>query len=299
MSVAILGVVAACRDRAVEPREDDANPPDVPSGSEAPRDVAPSFADGGESELVREAGTIAIEAFGDAGRLGWKCSGSQISLLGAAVDPRCAVADRAGRSTRDASAPASGTAAGAARGILQEARREGNAVVFSLVNHGSAVVELPLRFHAGHPELAFSVLAEMADGAVFELAPPLLDVPSAPTVAEDRLSAGAGRGGPPVDPRDRPAPALRVHSALVRLAAGGTARARLVIDPRVARRLDPGCVDPADGGAKVDGGARLGCAPARLPPGRAVLHIGQLVASIDAGPPARVEWMSPASSDPR
>jgi len=240
----------------------------------------------------------------DAGAIEPACAGAALSLLGAAVDPRCAVTDREwddlvrafGSVEAEARAGAPNARAvkrpraNAEPMLRHEARRDGDAIVVSIVNRGSAPISVPLRYHPGHPELAFSVLAEPAGGrGVFELVPPKYDVPEqAPATARGRHPL---RGV--LVELDGGSAFSRVHSARIRLAPGGAARARLVIDPRIAKRLDRAC---SDAGARPSGagdGAGSECLPARLPSGRTVLHVGQLVTGIDAGEPARVEWDAP------
>lgn len=271
-----------------------------------------------EGEAADAAGNVARglearaeEARRDAGTVDPACEGPVLSLLAAAVDPRCAVAERewtelahaAGEAAAGVpgTAGAGGTVGSAAtpKGILrQQARREGDHVVLSIVNGGKAPVVVPLRYHPGHPELAFSVLAESEGRGVYELAPPS----NAATAIE---SGGAGattgtRARHPVRPDvlgelDAGATREHVHSARIRLPPGGVARARLTIDPRIVKRLDRTCTDAgarslARGG---DGGAAEECSPGRLPKGRVVLYVGQLVTALDAGEPARVEWEAP------
>ncbi|MBX3264176.1 MAG: hypothetical protein KF782_31180 [Labilithrix sp.] len=256
----------------------------------------------------------------DAGDVDPACEGVELSLLAAAVDARCAISDTewaaltrpedGANGSAGRGAPAGGAAVAPRRdtaaarqdavGLRQEARREGDRIVVSIVNGGAAPLVVPLRYHPGRPELAFSVLAESDARALYELAPPSWD---APLDGSTRRDAGDARRAPLLRPDGGPAIA-RVHTALIRLAPGGAARARLAIDPRIVKRLDRRCgdagdVSPPDGGGLVgegrsrDAGAPDGCLPARLAAGRVVLHVGQLVAAIDAGEPARVAWDVP------
>ncbi|MDB4946247.1 MAG: hypothetical protein JWP97_5781, partial [Labilithrix sp.] len=146
------------------------------------------------------------------------------------------------------------------RGVLlvQEAEPAGpGAVTLRLVNKGSASATLPLSFHGKLP--AFSVLAEDAHHTIYELAPPALAL------------ADPGQGA-------------RAHFAAILLLPGGSAAARLTVLPAIAKVLGRGATDPCK--ARPDGGA---CAAAALPAGHYVLHVGQLLADVEAGPPARVE----------
>ncbi|MBX3202199.1 MAG: hypothetical protein KF894_28980 [Labilithrix sp.] len=227
------------------------------------------------------------------------CEGAELGLLAAAVDPRCAISEQewsALSRSFDGPGPGGGAPADARAALRQEARREGNRIVVSVVNGGVAPAIVPLRYHPGRPDLAFSVLAESDGGAVFELAPPRGD--ASPATARDarreRRAALLGfDGGAAVE---------RVYVASIRLAPGGAAHARLTIDPRIVKRLDrrcgdagagaPSAADPRDG-ERRDGSAPGGCLPQRLASGHVVLYVGQLVASVDVGAPARVEWEVP------
>jgi hypothetical protein len=135
------------------------------------------------------------------------CEGANISLLEAASDPSCVAAGREWAAAAEAGAPK----------LAQEATRDGDGVVFAIVNRGTTTVRVPLRY--SKPELAFSVLAESkAPRGVFELAPPTLVV-----------DAGAP---------------THVQSAIIVLPPGGRASVRLSIDRRIVGRLDRRC----DGG---------------------------------------------------
>lgn len=293
-------------------------PPSASASSRSGDSVA-----AGEDAAQRDAASVAArvgEARRDAGGVDAPCEGGELSLLAAAVDPRCAVSEREWRAmqedasvqVRDGGARADGSARASGRGALrQEARRDGDHVVLSLVNGGTTPIVVPLRFHPGRPELAFSVLAESEQKAVFVLEPPSNDTPGEPP----RIDAGAeavlrSLGLGDFDfafGLDAGSSFLRVHSARIRLAPGGAARARLAIDPRIAKRLDRSCGAASSGASSAarassgpgvhDGGRGVGpdpaCQPPRLPKGRVVLYVGQLVASVDAGEPARVEWDAP------
>ncbi len=254
-------------------------------------------------QLARGLEERADEARRDAGELHGACEGAALSLLTAAVDPRCAVTEREWNDlVRAADSAASTARVGAGDGpkskvrLRQEARREGDNVVVSIVNGGSTPLVVPLRYHPGHPELAFSVLAESEGHGVFELAAPRNDAPAHEPPGPAKASTAGGR--PFVRPStlselDAGAAYQRVHSARIRLPPGGVARARLVIDPRIVKRLDRTCSDAGARSRRDGGGDEDECLPARLPKGRVVLHVGQLVTATEAGEPARVEWDAP------
>lgn len=268
------------------------------------QDVAPALTDG-----RRDGGTDPA------------CEGMRLSLLASALDARCAISERewnarvrAVEHASSADAGAVGRDAGGRRAsggdasnstsiegaLRQEARRDGDRIALSIVNAGAAAVVVPLRYHAGHPELAFSVLAVPPNGGVFELAPAHDHEAEAALVAKPSTAAtGRSRRWSTLAELDA-GNQQRVHSALIKLLPGGRASARLVIDPRIVKRLDRTCPGPLDAGASMknerDGGG--GCMPARLAGGRVVLHVGQLIAGIDVGPPARVEWDAPQYSSP-
>jgi hypothetical protein len=241
-SVSIPEAGAVAIGASPQPEVDAAGPAAV-AGGRASREIEarPSASRGG-AEAV------------DAG-----CEGPAISLFGAIMDDRCAVSDRAWNlAVRAAEASADG---GGAEALRQEATWSGERVELRLVNRGTAPLVVPLRFRPGRSDLpAFTVLAEDERHALFELASPALEDADA-GVAEPRSPE-------------------RVHSARIRLPPGGAARARLVLDTHVVKRLDHVCADASDCSLRI---------PA-LPRGHYVLYIGQLLAGIDAGPPARLEW---------
>jgi hypothetical protein len=226
----------------------------------------------------------------DAGTIAQNCDGVRLALFEAVFDPRCEI------SAGEWSGLAGSVGTGALR---QEGRREGDAIVFSIVNAGARAVVVPLRFHPSHPELAFSVVAETDGKGLFELGAPKLEseaTPKAGVSRNDRWSVLAELDGG--------SPSRHVYHARIRLLPGGRTSTRLTIDPSVVRRLDRRCgasPSPAsstpDGLAarsKVgDGGADANCLPARLPRGHVVLHIGQLITGIEAGEPARIDWEVP------
>ncbi len=298
------------------------------------RKDAPKTTDGSEppaqeaAAVDREAGALASDVPGDAGlsghdpseradrsaheagAVGPKCEGAALSLLAAAVNPQCEIGEREWSDLVHA-AGAGGAGGASSNGVLrQEARREGDHVVISIVNRGARSLVVPLRYHPGHPELAFSVLAESEGRGVFELATPSNDAPSEAEAGKPKATTARGLG--PERPNvlallDAGSWFQRVHNARITLPPGGSARARLAIDPRIVKRLDRSCTDgggaartgSTDGGGAArtggaDGGDAAGaCLPARLPKGRTVLYVGQLVTAIDSGEPARVEWDAP------
>jgi len=144
---------------------------------------------------------------------------------------------------------------GGAPKLTQDAKLTGDGrVALRLVNVGRSPVTLPLSWH---PKVqAFTALAEDDKHVLYELEAPKLDVPE---------------GAEP-----------KAHFARIVLASGGFAVARVAISPVVTKRIAPSC--PEDGGT---------CAPPRLPHGKYALYVGQLVADIEAGAPARVEWQVP------
>lgn len=272
-------VLSGCRRDAPSPGG--APGVDAQDGGDAGAPVRASALAGEDAGAAPER---AGEARGDGGAIHPACEGRELALLAAAVDPRCAA-------PRHARAADGGADASRARSIRQEVRREGERIVVSLVNDGTEVATVPLRFHPGHPELAFSVLAEVEGQGVFELAAPANDAPReaprAPGPAAPRHPAERALLELDAGPRFE-----RVHTALIRIAPGGAARARLVVDPRVVKRLDRRCPDGSAARVKQgDGGAP--CLPARLPPGHVALYVGQLVAPDVGGEPARVDWDLP------
>lgn len=166
------------------------------------------------------------------------CDGPILALFEAARDPRCAVSVSEWSELREAP------------GLAQEARREDQRVVFSIVNRGAAPILVPLRLDDRAPERVFTAVAQVEGDAagLFALAPP----------------------APDLRPNDS---GVHMYNARIRLPPGGRASARLAIDLRVVERLDRRCA--------VDAG------PLRGP---IVLHIGQAFSPLDAGAPARVSW---------
>lgn len=277
VTFAIGAIPLACRNGA-RPSDEDGGA-DAVTGAGA---AASSSASTGEPPVVEDDAAggkpVARDRRPDAGAV-FACRGKQLSLLGAALATRCAISEREWSArTREAS---DGGAA-VLPFVRQTARREGDHVVLSLVNDGSTTAAIPLRFHPGHPELSFSVLATRANDAgqpaVFELAPPTHDAPEA-TWAPPPLDKGAPTHGPRIGLDDAGSP-MHVYHALIELLPHGVAEARLAIDPRIVRRLDPGL-------PRGRGDA------ARLPKGAVTLYVGQLVAPTVDSPPAQVDWVVP------
>ena len=293
----------ACRKDA--PRADEGDSTRVPEASSAVPGGSMVPSGPGAVDAEGRAARGVAETRRDAGAIDPACEGAALSLLAAAVDPRCAVSDREWAElvrafdARDAgardgapggkSAKHPGPGHHTASALRNEARRDGDGVIVSIVNRGNAPLVVPLRYHPGHPELAFSLLAELVGGrGVFELAPPRSGVPA--------LGAATSGGRHPLRPSvlvelDAGSSSERVYSARIRLPPGGAAKARLAIDPHITKRLDRSCADAGEASAAEGPGSE--CLPARLPRGRVVLHVGQLVTGIDAGDPARVEWDVP------
>jgi hypothetical protein len=224
------------------------------SAAPAESAVADDRTDGAAGRAARELEERLEQARVDGGRAG-VCEGASLALFAALLDPRCAANGREWSAALDA-----GKAL-----LRQQATRDGEQVAFALVNDGTSPVVVPLRYRPGRPDLpAFSVFADGGQHDLYEL------------VAPTALDAPAEAPSPDAGPLDR------VRTARLRLPSHGAARARLRIDPRVSRRLAPPCPD-----------ASPACGEGRLAPGRYVLYVGLLLAGIDAGEPARVEWDVP------
>lgn len=275
MGALVLGASAAllagvgCRKEA----SNDGATPDAAASATASA-AAPPVGDADSapaSEVEPPAPARVSRPDGGAGRA--TCEGARVALISAALEPACAVDEREWSSV-----------VGAFTGTLrQEARLVHGGVELAIVNAGHAPVVVPVRVQPSHPELAISVLAETDTKAVYELAAPKLD--PVVLVAPPR----------PVDPRtrdvvDASVTSRHVYSARIRLPPGGRASTQLTIDPRPVKRLDRSCLST---GSAVDGGEP--CLPGRLPGGHVVLHLGQLVAGVDTGAPARLEWDVPAN----
>jgi hypothetical protein len=182
-----------------------------------------------------------------------------------AIDPACAAdAMDLGAVVND---PRCAISSARARRLLADLQHDGGAsrlvqdaklgadgrVVLRLVNTGHDTLTLPISWS---PKLAaISALAEDEKHALFELEPPKLDVP--------------------------PNAEGNVHIARIVLAPGRFAIARFTPQTTIVKRIAPKC---------DDGGT---CAPAKLPPGKYGLHVGQLVVDVEVGAPARVDWTVP------
>lgn len=66
--------------------------------------------------------------------------------------------------------------------------------------------------------------------------------------------------------------------ARIQLAPGAAATVRTALPSKIAKRIAPAC----------EAGT---CAPSSIAPGRYKLHVGQLVADVESGLPASVEWV--------
>jgi hypothetical protein len=128
-------------------------------------------------------------------------------------------------------------------------------VVVRLINTGKTALALPLSFH---PKITpFTALAEdETNRAIYELEPPRLE-------ALD----GGGVGLP------------GARFARIVLPPGGAGVARAAIGTAIVKRIAPSC----------EAGT---CAPPSLPPGKYVLHVGQLLADVEAGAPAQLPWQA-------
>jgi hypothetical protein len=186
------------------------------------------------------------------------CTGAEIALAVAVLDARCAIGSGRAKQLRALLERDAGPLP-----LKQEASLTSDGkVLLRLVNTGASALMLPFSFHAKLP--AFSALAEDELHALYELEPPTARLESA-------SDGGAGE---------------RPHFARVLLPPRAAAFATVTISPTVARVIGrrPGAAC-ADAGA--DGG---GCVVTRLLKGRYVLHIGELLTDVEAGPPARVAW---------
>jgi hypothetical protein len=135
--------------------------------------------------------------------------------------------------------------------LRQEAKLlEDGRIVHRLVNVGPAALALPLIFSVSLP--AFLVMAEDEGQTLYELATPRFDV-----------SATKGRA----------------HFARIVLEPGGAAVATFTLDPAIAS-----VVARRGGGDRADAGA------AKLPKGHYVLRVGELLADVEAGAPARLPF---------
>lgn len=190
------------------------------------------------------------------------CTGAEIAFASVVVDARCAIGSARAKKLRALLERDGGAASLRHDGKVVEAGR----ISLRLVNTSGASLTLPLSFHAKLP--AFSVLAEDERHTLYELEPP------------------------PLELRD-PGQGNRSHFARIVLPPGGVATATIAISSAIVRVLGRGAGDrckDAGAAASVDGGA---CSLTRLPKGRYVLHVGQLLTDVEAGAPARVSWELP------
>lgn len=232
LGLLVVSGLVACRDCSSDPA----------SAPDASAEVAPPASTSAQA-------TLRNEARPEAGALvDPRCEGMSLSLF----EISCEVPDAEWVATP---APPPGT-------LVQEARLEGQTVVFALANHGTAPVSVPLRFDDRQPGRSFSVIAEV-DGGIYELASPRV------ILAADAGTATAGTV---------PDAGAHLHSTRIKLLAGGKASARLTIDPLIVERLDKR--------GTMDAGARGPLAEAFT------LHVGQLFSHIDVGDPARVSFVN-------
>lgn len=178
------------------------------------------------------------------------CSGSAIDLAAVVGDPTCAITSGIAKSTRAVFE----IAADAGKNSLkQEAvRLDDGRVEVRLVNTGTLATAVPLSWHPKIP--AFVVLADNPkEKAIYEL--------EAPPLAVDL------DGGPP-----------SARFARVTIAPGGHAFARIVIDPKIARRAGKAAAD-------------AGPPPQKIGDGKWTLHVGQLVTDVYTGAPASLAWL--------
>lgn len=262
LALATLASLGACRSKPAPAADDAGAGAGTPGASEPPK-LDDSYGDAA-SEVLVEAGARfrdaepKVEADPD-GPLDPACTGTEISFAAVVVDKRCAIGSGRAKQLR---ALLERDAGGAALSLRQEAKVAADGrVVLRLVNTGSASLMLPLSFSAKLP--AFTVIAEDDKHSLYELEAPRFELAS--------VSAA----------NDRP------HFARIVLPPGGAAVATITVLPAVAR-----VVGRSAAAEKCpDGGA--GCAPARLGKGRYVLHVGELLTDVEAGPPARLTWDLP------
>ncbi len=239
--------------------------PGAASSSGGGEDTRPGSvaADGAPTEVTGEHGVDeALQIGGDGGRGvdggGPACTGAELEALAVLGDPRCAISAMEARRLRAVTDDA-----GAGVSFVQRATlEEDGSITVRVTNRGTKTVTVPLLDHADLP--AFTALGQEAGGALYELAPPSFAPSTEASPASDGGDAGHVR---------------RARIARARVPAGGSLVVRLAPSPVVMRRIDPPCPD----------GGR--CAPERLAPGAYVLHLGQLVVDVEAGPPARVAWL--------
>jgi hypothetical protein len=178
------------------------------------------------------------------------CSGDKLALETVLASPACATSSGVAKALRAAVEASPGVRADGATGVLRQEASVEGGLVTVALVNGASTA-LALPL-SWHPKLpAFTALAEDEHHALYELAPPAL--------SSGRADAGDG-----------------ARFARIVLPPRGRATAKVAIDPVIVRRVDAAC--PGEG------------CPARLPRGRYVLHVGQLLCDVEAGPPARVDW---------
>ena len=178
-----------------------------------------------------------------------------VDLGDAITDPRCAV-----RSS-EAKALLAALSDGGVSLHQTATLLPGGVVEVRIENTGPAALTLPLSWHTKIS--AFSALAEAADHTLYEL-----DAPRFTPLRADG----------------------RVHFAHIVVAAGAAAFARVVPATTIVRRVLPPCDAGSGANPTADAGDASPCAPARLPPGPYVLHVGELVVDVEAGAPASVAF---------
>jgi hypothetical protein len=195
-----------------------------------------------------------------------ECTGPDVPLGRAIVDPRCETTSREAKALLAALEKDGGPSL-----LSQDARLAPDGrVTIRVLNASDRSIALPLSWHPKLP--AFSVVAEDEAHGLYELEPPRLQVDTA-----DVPDAG------PID---------RAHFARIVLPPGGTASTTTTIASGVLRRLDKACRDGgAASAAGSDGGGGCAPTPAKLAPGSYVLHIGQLVSDVQTGLPARITFV--------
>jgi hypothetical protein len=227
--------------------------------------------EGDDLASARDDGSAATASGGREARPA--CTGTVIDVFDVLADPRCAITAREARRLR-----AVADDAGAGAHVVQRASaEEDGTVTVRLVNTGPRAVTVPLFDDPRLP--AFTALAQDPAGALVELEPPAraFAPPSEPQDGgrADDASGGSDASGRGDAERGPPRPRL----ARARLVPGAAIVVHLLPSARVVRRLSPPCPD----------GGR--CGPAVLAPGAYVLHVGQLLADLEAGPPARVAFL--------
>lgn len=183
------------------------------------------------------------------------CVGSRVDAVRALDDARCAISAREARRLRAVADDAGAQARFVQRGTAED----DGTITLRVENVGTRTVTVPL---LDHPDLpAFTAVAQEPSGVLYELEAPALV----------RSEGEAGDGGRAAEDGGK-----RARLARARVGPKGAVVVRLLPGRKIVKRLSPPCPD----------GGR--CAPAELEPGAYVLHLGQLVVDVEAGPPARV-----------